>query len=139
MGSIPVARSARSLRFARMCWRLRSLEASISIWTAQRYTLADQLAHEPHAVALLLQRHQQRALERGRHRGAVVGIDDERLRELARGAGEARQDQHTLLVVARGNEFLGHEVHAVMQARDDTGVGGAEQLVDLVGRMMPSV
>ena len=62
----------------------------------------------------------------------VVRVDDQRLGHLARGAGEAAQDQHALLVVARGDELLAHQVHAVVQAGDHADVGGAEQLGDRV-------
>ena len=47
----------------------------------------------------------------------VVRVDDQRLGQLARRAGELRQHQHALLVVARGDELLRHQVHAVVQAR----------------------
>ncbi len=47
--------------------------------------------------------------------------------------GELRQDQHALLVVARGDELLGDEVHAVVQAADEAQVGGAVILVDGLG------
>ncbi len=40
------------------------------------------------------------------------------------------QDQDAALVVARRHELLAHQVHAVVQARDQADVGGAEQLVD---------
>jgi hypothetical protein len=46
----------------------------------------------------------------------VVGVDDQRLGELARGAGELAEHEHALLVVAGGDELLGDEVHAVVQA-----------------------
>ena len=60
----------------------------------------------------------------------VVGVDDQRLGQLARRAGEAAQDQHALLVVARGDELLGDQVHAVVQAGHQADVGSAVQLVD---------
>ena len=62
----------------------------------------------------------------------VVGIDDQRLCQFARGAGETRQEEHALLVVARGDEFLGDEIHAVVQARDDAEIGGAKKLKHLL-------
>ena len=57
-------------------------------------------------------------VQRGRALVDVVGIDDQRLGELARRAGELAEDQHAALVVARGDELLGHQVHAVVQAAD---------------------
>jgi hypothetical protein len=58
-------------------------------------------------------------------------VHDQRLHELARRAGELRQDEHPLLVVARGDELLRHQVHAVVQARDVAQLGRAVQLVQL--------
>ena len=60
------------------------------------------------------------------HLVGIVGIDDQRFGQLPRGAGELRQDEHAVIVVARGDEFLGDQVHAVMQAADETQIGGAE-------------
>ena len=54
----------------------------------------------------------------------VVRIDEQRVLQLARGAGEAAQHEHALLVVARGDEFLADQVHAVVQAGHQADVGG---------------
>ena len=70
-------------------------------------------------------------MQRRRALLGVVGIDDQRLGQLARRAGELRQHQHALLVVARGDELLRDQVHAVVQAGDEAQVGGAVDLVDL--------
>ena len=48
----------------------------------------------------------------------VVRIDNERLGQLTRRTGKAAQQQHSVLVVARRHELLGHQVHAVVQAAD---------------------
>ena len=45
----------------------------------------------------------------------IVRVHQQRLPQLARGAGEAREDQHPALVVARRHELLRDEVHAVVQ------------------------
>ena len=85
---------------------------------------------------MLVRRHRQRDVERG---GALVGIvrvDDQRFGQLARRAGEARQDQHALLVVACGNEFLRHQIHPVVQAADETEVRGAMVFVDQLRLVM---
>ena len=119
--------------------RFRLLAASISMPRRPPIDVAlpDQLAHQPHSLALLVAgASAARASIAGGHAFGVVRIDDQRLGQLARGAGEARQHQHALLVVARGHEFLGHQVHAVVQAGDDADVGGAEQLEDLVRLVM---
>ena len=90
---------------------------------------ANDVAHQAHAVALLVHRHAQRDMKRRRALVGVVRIDNERLRQFTRCAGELRQDEHAALVVVRRDEFLGHEVHAVVQAADETEVGGAMVLV----------
>ena len=59
-----------------------------------------------HPLALLGRRHGQRLVQRVGALLDVVRIDDQRLRQLARRAGEAAQDQHAVLVVARGDELL---------------------------------
>ena len=53
----------------------------------------------------------------------VVGIDDERLGQLARRAGEPAENEDAALVFARGDELLGDEIHPVLQGRDETQVG----------------
>ena len=85
--------------------------------------LGDERAHRPHAVPLLVRRHGERRREGGARLLEVVGVDDERLGQLARGAGELAQDQHALLVVPRRDELLGHQVHAVVQAAHVADVG----------------
>ena len=49
----------------------------------------------------------------------VVRIDDQGLRELLRGAGQLAQNQHAVVIVARGDEFLRDQIHPVVQRRDD--------------------
>ena len=44
--------------------------------------------------------------------------------------------QHALLVVARSHEFLGDEVHAVMQAGHDAQIRSAKKLEDFVRLVM---
>ena len=75
----------------------------------------------------------QRAIERIGALVDVIRIDEQRVVQLARGARELRQHEHALLVVARCDELLGDEIHAVVQAGDDTNVGGAEVFVDDLG------
>src|SRR6185436_8610079 len=75
-------------------------------------------AHAAHARALLFRRHGEREVHGGGALLDVVRVDDQRLGEVARRAGELRKQQHALLVVARGDELLRHQVHAVVQARD---------------------
>ena len=55
----------------------------------------------------------------------IVRVDDQRLGQLARGAGELAQHEHAALVVARGDELLRDQVHAVVQAAHVAEVRGA--------------
>ena len=78
------------------------------------------------ALAALGQRHLQRALQRRRDRVGLVGIDDERVVELFRRAGELRQHEHAGIVrILRGEILLGDEIHAVAQRRHHGDVGRA--------------
>ena len=66
-----------------------------------------------------------------------VRIHEQRFGHLARGAGERREDQHALSIVARGDEFLRHQIHAVVQRRYHAHVGRAiagEDVFDAVVR-----
>ena len=58
-----------------------------------------------------------------REPGAVVGVDDEGVLQLLRGAGQLAQHEHAVLVVTRRDELLRDEVHAVVQRADDAEVG----------------
>ena len=95
---------------------------------AENVVAANHLAHPPHALTLFLAGHGQRGEERLSHRTGIVGIDDQRFQQLPGCTGERAEDENAFLVVPRRHEFLGHEVHPVVQAADDTEVGG---LVDL--------
>ena len=66
-----------------------------------------------------------RARDRRGEAALVVRIDDQRLGQLLRGAGQLAQNQHAVEVVARGDELLGDEVHPVVQRRDDAEVARA--------------
>src|SRR5207245_3977075 len=90
----------------------------------------DEPAHAAHAYALLVRGHGERTEDGMRALLAVVRVDQQRVVKLARGSRELRQHQHTLLVVARGDELLGHQVHAVVQAGDHADVRRAVVLVD---------
>ena len=68
----------------------------------------------------------------------VVRIDDERLGQLARRAGERAEHQHAALVVARGDELLGDQVHAVVQAADVAEVRCLEEAEHLGRLVVPA-
>ena len=66
-----------------------------------------------------------------------IRIHEQRFGHLARGAGERGEDEHALSIVARGDEFLGHEIHAVVQRRYHAHIGRAiagEDVFDAVVR-----
>lgn len=98
---------------------------------------ANNLTHQTHALALLGRGHHQRLLYGVNHTLGIVRVDDERLGQLPRSAGECRKQQNTLLVVARGDKFFGDEIHAVVETGDDARVGGSEQFENLVRLIMP--
>src|SRR6185437_2455602 len=52
------------------------------------------------------------------------------------GPREARQDKHALLVVARGDELLGDEIHTVVKAGYDAEIRRPEELEHLGGLMV---
>jgi len=69
----------------------------------------------------LFARHGDRALYRLRDIVGVVGIDDQRLLKILGRAGKSRQHQNARVVVVLGRHiFLGDEIHAVAQWRDET-------------------
>jgi hypothetical protein len=50
----------------------------------------------------------------------IIGIHDQRVPQITRGTSEPGQDENTLLITATHHEFLGHQVHAVMEGSDKT-------------------
>src|SRR6267143_2994591 len=85
--------------------------------------LADDLAHPGHARRPLLRRGLHRGADRLRHLIEVVGVDQQRVAQLARAPREAAQDQHTVPVVANGDELLGDQVHPVVERGHHAEVG----------------
>ena len=71
----------------------------------------------------LIERHRQGPVHHFGRLIHFVRIDDERFVHHLTGTGERRYDQHAGVVDLTGDEFFGHEVHAVPQRRDD-GDGG---------------
>lgn len=57
----------------------------------------------------------------------VVRIDDERVVQLLRGARHLAEHQHAVLVLSCRDEFLGDEIHAVVQRADDAEVSETVQ------------
>ena len=52
----------------------------------------------------------------------VVWVDDQRILQLLGRARQRAQHEHAVLVVARGDEFLGHQIHSIVQRADDAEV-----------------
>ena len=111
--------------------RLRIPAASISMRPAHRKTLNSATKPRISRMRARCSRSgiSSAALQRRRAFVGVVGIDDDRLGQLACRAGELAQHQHTAFVITRRDELLGHEVHAVVQAADHAHVGRAIVLV----------
>jgi hypothetical protein len=83
----------------------------------------DPVAHSGHARPALLLGHIQGVVEGRRHVLQVVGVDQQRIRQLGGGAGEFAKDQDPVPVGARGHELLGYQVHAVSQRSDEADRG----------------
>ena len=88
------------------------------------------------APDLLLHRHGQRLFQRPRKILAVKRIDDERLAHFLGRAGHFAQNQNAGLVGTRRDEFLGHQVHAVAQRRDERHVAQPVERHDFLERQV---
>src|SRR5713226_10102759 len=93
--------------------------------------LANGLAHPHHSRSPLLRGHGHRRSYGIGHAVDVVRVDEQRIAELGGGTGELAQDQDSVIVVADGDELLGHEVHPVMQGGDHAEVGVAIERPDV--------
>ena len=87
-------------------------------------------------MCALLARHVERAADGRGRLGHIERIHEQRFDQLTRCAGKSAQDQHAVIVIARGHEFLGDQVHAVVQAVDDAEIGGAIELEHLLRILM---
>ena len=96
-------------------------------------------AHALHARVTLFGRHFQRAANGFGELLDVVGIDEERVAQFAGGAGELAEDQDAVFVLARGDIFLGDEIHAVVQRGDHAEIGGAIVGINLLMGVMAAV
>jgi len=67
----------------------------------------------------------------------VIGIYEERIAKFLRRAGEAAQNKHAAIVFPGGDEFLGHEVHAVVERCDQADRGRAIEAGNLFVGMVP--
>jgi len=76
---------------------------------------AYRVSHALHPPGLLLFGHLQRPMDGISELRNVIGIDQQRVREFVRCACKSAEDQHSLLVLARGYVFLGHQIHSIVQ------------------------
>ena len=74
-------------------------------------------------------RHRERDAQRARALLDVVGVDDQRLGSSREAPANCDRISTPLLVVVRGDELLGHEVHAVVQAAHDADVGSPRMVL----------
>src|SRR5688572_28528583 len=94
-------------------------------------------AHASHATPPLGGIHLEGDPDCLRHALHVVGIHDEVVAHVARGAGEAAQHEHAIVVVPGGHELLGDEVHALVERGDQTQIGRAVELGYLCPIVVP--
>src|SRR5699024_6683045 len=80
-------------------------------------------AQRPHPAPPLRRLHRGRPHHRRLQALDVVRVDQQRLTELVRGAGELAEHQHPAQVVPGGHVLLGHQVHPVPQRRHQHHVG----------------
>src|ERR1700687_3611646 len=99
--------------------------------------LAYVMAHALHAFGLLRLGTFQRPVEGCCELRNVVGIHQQRIGKLLRGPRKGAEDERAPPVVARGNEFLGHQIHSVMKRRDHAERGRVVIASDFFMRMMP--
>jgi hypothetical protein len=90
--------------------------------------------HLPHPPPPVLERHGQRLADRPGDAVDVERVDEDRPVDLLGGAREAAEQQHPVLVELARHELLRHEVHPVLQRRDEAHVGRAVHPRELGGR-----
>ena len=96
-----------------------------------RAHLAAQLAHAPARVGV---GQRDGARDRLAHADDVVRIHEQRLPQLARGAGELRQHEHAAAAVAGGHVLLADQVHAVAQRGHEHHIGSRVQGAQVLAR-----
>ncbi len=116
------------------------LQACISAWRAQGARVVSDgfgaleplLEHNLHAgervadfSALLAWAHFERGTDGFADLLHVVGIDQQRVVQLARGAGESAEDEDAVIHAPGCQILLGDEVHAVVERRHQADIGGA--------------
>src|SRR6202030_3227696 len=84
--------------------------------------LLDHFAQALHAGGPFFGFHLQGEADRLSGAFDVVRIHQNSVAQLARGSGKTAEHQHSLFVIASRDELLGHQVHAIVQRRDQANV-----------------
>ena len=106
---------------------------------ANHVVAAQPVLKQPIAPDLFFHRHRQGLFQGPGGIFAVKGVDDEGLPHCLGCARHFAQNQNARLVGAGSDEFLGHEVHAVAQRRDERHVAQAVERHDFVERQVPEL
>src|SRR5262245_59614717 len=104
---------------------------------AVNVVLADVGPHAPHAGATLGHFHLDGLPDGLCHHLQIVRVDEQGVRQLTRRSREAAENEHAVLVVAGRDEFLGHQVHAVVERRHHAEVGAPIEAIDLAVVVVP--
>jgi len=94
--------------------------------------LPDQLAHAVHAHLAFDRIHLQGGPNGIRSLINVVGIDEQGVAQLARRSCELAEDERAPFIAPGRNIFLGDEIHAVVQRRDQAEIRGAIEGLDFL-------
>ena len=94
-------------------------------------------AHARHGLCLLLLAHFQSLADGAGQLVHVVRVDEQRIAQLLRRPGETAQDECAAIVLPGGDEFLGHEIHPVVERSDQANRSRAIEAGDLLVRMVP--
>ena len=99
--------------------------------------LVNGFAHAGHTEPLVFFGHFERLMNGVGKLLDIVRIDEERVGKFIGGAGKGAEDKSAAFIVTRSDEFLGYQVHAVMQGSDETDRGGAVVAEDFLVGVMP--
>ena len=93
----------------------------------------DPLPHAPHPRLFFFGIHFQAETNGLSQLLHVVRVHHQGVAQLTARSGKTAEDENAFLVLARGNEFLGHQVHAVVERSHQAQIGGPIILFDLAG------
>ena len=91
-------------------------------------------AHLAHAPARLAVGQRDGARDRLAQPDHVVRVHEQRLAQLAGGAGELREHEHAAAAVAGGHVLLADQVHAVAQRGHEHHIGSRVQSAEVLAR-----